>query len=788
MPKPTTRAATDESADGTGKTEDDHPLARPTRSRRAPSRYVPSRPPRRPRRSGVEAGVDEAGEKLARQARQCSEEEEYVRGYSCSHVGQIGGQMSAELWVEVDGPPLGGVKGRVSEDTLTRNQHQSTLALVQPTNEERHAKDANAPPALASNDSARCEKGSREKGLLEEHNVMGDGQPNAREVDELNAREVDEELSGQDIVLHDTTPNFPQGAALANGEERADDEFAPAVLSPAIGSAEAVVASQDVEALTHAPSLSSSPAMFLDAMEEPSELARGKERTVTREVESAKATQAYHPETALSHGKSERSKRTHASHSLQPKKKEEKMERPILFFGSDDDGNGDPEATTLHALPSQARNEQPDRPDSHKSRSSLDRPQASVEAGPSRAEKNLPTQRHSEAKLQGLLEARRKRKRSKKRQDEEMKSRRTEATFPDEDLSLDLNIDAFARSTSNRVRDAQRLRVLQRLQKSKARAVKRRRGEASSSSESSSSSSGTSAQEDTDDISKDSDDFIVEDDGEPEQRRNAAGSKKQVARPRRHKSLSPPSFVSRDHLTNVRAMSRRERLQEYVRWIVVYAAELPVDPNRVKQLEAVRTNLREKFRMEFNSLTSQTNRKQFTWYLKHFPYFERRPMIRDEKEQHRGCSACHRVQQVCESAYSCWGYLYNEQTLEKNAGHVSSDMSTEAEDWKHTSANEKGDSLFTFYLGESCAKHASVKHKLYHWERRLLTEVLKLPAYKVVSRKEPDRVAMRDIEAVVDAYYPRLSVRFSKLETDAANLRTNPDRLFRMRERWDDEP
>lgn len=355
-----------------------------------------------------------------------------------------------------------------------------------------------------------------------------------------------------------------------------------------------------------------------------------------------------------------------------------------------------------------------------------------------------------------------------------------------DDLTQNLNVDAYIHSTSNRRSNAKRAKGLKRLQYLKQRAERKRQGEDMSSTASSSSSCNDSSDDNSSDTSDDVVDFIVEDDDdEPGPSNLAQKGAKRIPMPRQN--LPPPSLVSRDLMSNIRAMTRPERYHEYIRWVIRYALDLEVTPS----MEAARTNLREKFRGDYNSLTTQGNRRQFTWYLKHYPFFERRPMTREEKKEHVGCAACGRKTQKCEDAFVVWGKIYRLETLLKRSDYTSSDMSSEAEDCKTVLPGKK----FLFYLGSKCAKVASVKHRLLHWERRVLNDINQMPLFKTLEASlepietTPERQGIADdIEAIVVSYYPTLSKRGSHLEQDARTLLNTESRYTRLREKWDDDP
>ena len=374
----------------------------------------------------------------------------------------------------------------------------------------------------------------------------------------------------------------------------------------------------------------------------------------------------------------------------------------------------------------------------------------------------------SEAIDNGALEGKKKRKwtesvgAARKSNRSNKKSKRDSE---DDDLVQNLNIDAVANPRSHQRVKATRAKALKRMQKQKRDAERKRQGKEVSSSESS--SSGESGDTDS---SSDSDpsDFIVDDD-EPNSSIHQQQHKGAKKIPMPGRTLPPPTIMREDLLSGVRSMGRREKLEEYIRWMIAYMLDLEITPRQ----RSVRANLREMTKADYDSITTQANRRQFTWYLKHYPFFERRMLTKQEKEEHIGCAACGKKKQKCEYLFTLWGPFYNPETLYGNSDYTSSDCTTEGEDndWKTKSEDEK--KIF-FYLGDSCAKYASVKHRLWHWERRVLNDVNKLPSFKALKARR-DRNKSKydpedDIEAVVAYYYPTLASRRAKLLADAQTV------------------
>ena len=591
--------------------------------------------------------------------------------------------------------------------------------------------------------------------------------------------------SGVDQVELDKTKT--QGKLQRGNEVEADTEFP----------------SSDNPSSSHSRSVSPSLA-FVDVKEDVNQASPNS----VANTKSKKPT--YHPETTLSHAPEEQTKKQLGSSRVTLRRSENTREGnstrsgQALFFGSDDEAElpikqvgtiaqakKRQTMTRPHLSSGKVASTAASKDFSSaalaKSKISTQRT-GSASVGPSKQQVTIRKERNRETVDSGNksgVEARKKRKR-KAEKEERQKRRREHKRDSDDDLVQNLNVDAFTRSTSNKEIGKRRVKSLAQLKRKKLHDERKRKGLVSSSESSSSSSSSSESSSDMDEDSANTN-FIVEDDGPAPTRGVIHRSTGAVSKARL--SLSPPSIVSKDYLSDIRSVPRREKLQEYIRWVVVEFVELTVGADRKAQLKAVRTHLQEKFKSEFNSLTSQSNRRQFTWYLKHYPKFERRLMTSAEKREHVGCSACHRTTQKCEYAFSCWGFFYNRETLYQNSDYSSSEMSTEAEDLKHGGKNNNGEKVFTFYLGESCAKYAGIKHKLHHWERRVLNEIVKLPTFKALKKKSKrETIETEDIEAVVTAYYPKLSARYAKLEQDAAHLRTNSERLNKLKESWDDDP
>lgn len=535
----------------------------------------------------------------------------------------------------------------------------------------------------------------------------------------------------------------------------------------------------------------------------------------TRNEESTRLTvppiARYHPETRLSHGKDEvetLSKIAPPQSSLSVKKQKKIIEvnGSSLFLGGSDDEDDDQVGQFRQQVPQiPAASAQKKKHISTEKTTNGDAAATSgkgkekqkqdaspiIEAeSPKGKEKEGQDKQRSIDGPQSSLEGRKKRKRVVQRSTDHIERRKSrkeaKRRAKEDDLAQDLNVDAMAHPTSTRMQTAKRSAGLEKLRRQKVRAERRRKGHITDSSKSSSESDSDS-DDSSDTESIEEEDFIVNDDEAPNRGEvSKKGSKKPVRGLRR--SLSPPSLVSKDYLSNVRSYPRRERLQEYIRWVAIYALDVDIPTERKNELEAVRTLLREKFRMDFKSLTSQSNRRQFTWYLKHYPYFERRIMTREEKQKHRGCASCHKTTQKCEHAFSVWGNWYNIDTLEKrtNSDYSSSALSTNAEDLKVKSKNEKNEKVFTFYLGSYCASFATIKHRLYHWERRVLNDITKLPNFKALRRQ--GEVEEDDLEVLVDTYYPKFSMNFQRMENEARNLLLQPTAPQRGRDKWDDDP
>lgn len=165
-------------------------------------------------------------------------------------------------------------------------------------------------------------------------------------------------------------------------------------------------------------------------------------------------------------------------------------------------------------------------------------------------------------------------------------------------------------------------------------------------------------------------------------------------------------------------LTLRNQCDEWVRWMASQILDSfeGISRDRRKALTQSRWELKDKMREDSNQILSQdmvsflgrtfphtpcavldlniySQRRQFTWYLKRYPFFERRPVRAKDRRHTVGCAACHRKSQVCDSQFLFWGPLYHDESLERrdSSDSSSSDRSTGAEDERHQAHDEHGE-------------------------------------------------------------------------------------------------
>ncbi|UZJ54478.1 hypothetical protein CBS101457_003798 [Exobasidium rhododendri] len=772
---------------------------RPSRARLAPERYTSSTlaPRTRPSKRGAASVKSALRRGVGERLEDCRLEESFVRDYGYDHVGQAAHQEDSNVWVEVPALSARLVKasGQAELDQNTREEEAEEEEVQTALDMRREA----PVKAIINKEHDMIAKGGERKGV----GVEEEGEK------EMEEEEEEDQRPTQDSVEIDIEDSDEADRVKESGPSTADS------VRPDEGRHNSAVVLQTAHVgfptADHPPEISSTSPLANEEAKDTMAQSPARSKLKLPEHPLTVRRSNYHPETALSHDPEERTdvgtKSTHSESGCRPRAAE--ASTSSLFLGSDEE-DGRVDRAKGHLLQVKQRQESLKRLH-HNSEVDVDRQQVrpnkvssiveeekstsqqgpEPEVGSSSAQVDKGNQRDTRLIMRKDKKSSPKAKGGKPRAKSDKKAKRKEQarsreeSSDDDDLAQNLNVDAFARSTSQKKHEAKRAKEIARLRRQRLRNERKRQGEASSSdAASASSSSSSSSDDDSDDSSEPKrSNFIVPD----RVARKPIGKiirKGEKIISKRKRSLSPPSLVSKDYLSDVRSLDRRDRLQEYIRSIIVTLVELDVGDERLARLEAVRTNLQAKFKSQYDSLTSQSNRRQFTWYLKHYPKFERRTMTSVERKQHIGCAACHRSTQKCEFAYTCWGHFYDPETFVIDSAYSSSELSSDAEDIKEEGKNERGEKTFTFYLGESCGKHASIKSKLHHWEFRVVSDMVKLPSYKALNKKDAKGQVIKteDIEAVVDSYYPRFSTRCARLETEA----TQPDRIHRYRERWDD--
>ncbi|PWN30374.1 hypothetical protein BDZ90DRAFT_229394 [Jaminaea rosea] len=413
----------------------------------------------------------------------------------------------------------------------------------------------------------------------------------------------------------------------------------------------------------------------------------------------------------------------------------------------------------------------------------------------------LEAEAAAEAEEVARREEQRERKRKRKREKEEKlaaaaaRARRKLGNGSDADDSKDdvanlrsnLNADAFVRATAPKGRRDFRSQ-LQKLSKARKGKNKQRNIRdsdddddegGSSSDSSSSSSSGTSS----------SSAFVVSDDSIEDQRaRNdirAVESQRagQLHRP----SARRPSPSSRSlGITNSRngggggegpsasALSRNDALllhgrldldeaaSEFYHWVVIMLLSLPVSQEDEALMNRARSRLQSHVDDSLRLLSTQAQRRQFGWYLRHYPLFKREAMSRHEGK--KGCAACHRKGQACEYRIILSGKPYKQDTLEwldyGEDAEDSSDMSSNDEnraEHQHPAdstrtysrrlppptASAEAKKSYTshgrvhvFQCGSSCAERAEAMHGMIHWQYAQLNKVHGSRDFKVLKEKQ----------------------------------------------------
>lgn len=333
----------------------------------------------------------------------------------------------------------------------------------------------------------------------------------------------------------------------------------------------------------------------------------------------------------------------------------------------------------------------------------------------------------------------------------EEKARRSARPRDKDDLRSDLNAEAFARSTGAHVRKDYRSQ----LQKFKQARKKSRRGlkagsEGEDSDDSDSDDSSSSAS---------SGGFIVSDDSiEDDKARKTQqhGSKR-----------TPPS---RSLPMHQRAMDFEGACERFVFWLSTQLLSIPQDASEQKLAAEARRKLQDHIDDTQRLLSSSAARRQFDWYLKRYPILQRETLFSDQVEGHRGCAACHRRKQQCDSRIILAGKPYDHQTLQwmsyETDAEDSSEMSTDADNLvEHQHPDDPNRTYqrrlplqrtqtpkkHVFLVGSHCANRALLQHEAFHWAYMWLNKVSRLPEQKALKERmaQGGRITSEDIGPVV---------------------------------------
>jgi hypothetical protein len=277
------------------------------------------------------------------------------------------------------------------------------------------------------------------------------------------------------------------------------------------------------------------------------------------------------------------------------------------------------------------------------------------------------------------LKAKKKKKKKDKERETERQPKASSSSKPHksrggevDDLRSNINADAFARSTAPSTRKdfSSHLKKLQ--QARKGIVVDSDADDGSQSSDDSSSGSSISSSSGSSSGSSAfvvGDDEIIHESGKVVKRKMPAPTKRQ---------RSPMTLGS----VLGRKLEFGEACEEYLRWITmkILSTVTQLPRSRQEELRKARQHLQQYIEDSRRNLSSSVMRRQFTWYLTHYPNLDRRLLFSSEVQDHRGCSACHRSKQKCDSELSFGGRLYNRDTLEfldtEDEDQMSSDMSS----------------------------------------------------------------------------------------------------------------
>ncbi|CAO1619541.1 unnamed protein product [Parajaminaea phylloscopi] len=359
------------------------------------------------------------------------------------------------------------------------------------------------------------------------------------------------------------------------------------------------------------------------------------------------------------------------------------------------------------------------------------------------------------------------------------------ASDADEDLKSNLNADAFARSTAPQERKKFQSQ-LQKFKQARKKGSGRKRGKNGYPSDSDADSDGSSSSTSPSD-SSDSAAFVVSDDSFDDEEARKAHRKQSSKQAGQRRRSPPDSSFAMGSLARGR-LTVEEASQHFIMWILTRLGDIPVAAQAAELMDASRKRLQEHVDDSLRTITSAVMRRQFKWYLARYPTLERQRLFHSDIKDYRGCAACHRRSQQCDSRIVLSGKPYNKQTLEfMDAGtdeEDSSDMSTGGEDVVEHQHPENPTRTFTSrinksnfqkkhvcYVGTFCAARAEALHAGMHWQ------------YKWLNRVAADRIKLIQArggaeDSIVEADLLRIQSRLAEPLHQALNrIRSTAFRL-----------
>lgn len=372
-----------------------------------------------------------------------------------------------------------------------------------------------------------------------------------------------------------------------------------------------------------------------------------------------------------------------------------------------------------------------------------------------------------------------------KRKRNKAKARERDSDESGDDLRSNLNADAFARSTApNNRKDFQsRLQKLKLAREGKGRPERSDDDSSASSTDSGSSSRSSSI------VS--SDGFVVSDDSESEFKKSRKGKKSLTGTARSGKKArrsSPPLDAA--FLRPQGRMDLDEACKEFNAWIVSQLFGEHQDSRTAEIMSKARKRLQEYVNDSLGPIQSASMRRQFNWYLRRYPTIRRLPLFTNEVKDFRGCAACHRKSQKCESRIIFGGKPYKKDTLEwldlESDVEDSSDMSTGVEDvieHQHPDIESqiyksrlplkatKQPKKHVCFLGAHCAARAVLLHAGFHWQYGWLNKVAKDPRFLALRNKRSSgHKSYKDIEFLASQLSPAIKETLNQIRHKAVKL------------------